>query len=123
MAKNTHTQFTKMLLAIFFSVVIFGIFSLIYTLIIYFSNFSFNRWITLGIGAFAFLILGFLSGNFQQRKGLFWGFGTALLLIFIILIFKGFRLNTPYQIIKYLIYLLMSASGGLLGLNFKCILK
>lgn len=123
MTKHTHSSFTKMLLSILLSIIIFIILCTIYTIIIYFSDFSLNNWSFIIIGIISFLILGFLSGNFQQRRGLFWGLGNSILIILLILIIKHFKINNFFEIIKYLAYILASCSGGILGLNFKSFVK
>lgn len=102
-----------------YSLIIFGIFCLIYTILIYFGNVKVNKFILYLIGLVSFFILGFLSGNFLNKNGLLIGLINGGILIFFILIIKNFKINNYKEVIKYLSYLLISATGGLIGLNFK----
>lgn len=123
MIKHARSSFAKMLLSILLSIIIFAILCTIYAIIIYFSDIPLNNWTFVIIGIISFLILGFLSGNFQQRRGLFWGLGNSIIIILLILVIKHFRINNFFEIIKYLAYILASCSGGVLGLNFKSFIK
>lgn len=102
-----------------FSLIIFGAFCLIYTILIYFGNIKVNNLILYLIGLTSFFILGFLSGNFLNKNGLLIGFINGGILILFMLIIRNFKINNFKEVIKYLTYLLISATGGLIGLNFK----
>lgn len=119
MAKRNHSFFSKMIFAIMFSLIIFGAFCLIYTIFIYFGNIKVNNLILYLIGLASFFILGFLSGNFLNKNGLLIGFINGGILILFMLIIRNFKINNFKEVIKYLTYLLISATGGLIGLNFK----
>lgn len=73
-----------------------------------------------------FIILGFLSGNIHQKKGLY---NSISLSIFVIIIFSlinylGFEDKYSYQILpKYFALVLSSGLGGVFGVNFKSLIK
>lgn len=123
MAKRNHSFLSKMFFAILFSFIIFGIFSLTYTFLIYFFDIKFNKIIAFFLGLFSFFILGFLSGNFLNKRVFLISLVNASIVISIILLIKDFKINNFYEIIKFLAYLLISTCGGILGLNFKPLLK
>ncbi len=73
------------------------------------------------IGIFLFLILGIISGLFEQKKGWLAGLTSGIILLIIVIIFKlcNKELDNPFLIVKYLSFLTSSILGGILGINFK----
>ncbi|HEY8364742.1 MAG TPA: TIGR04086 family membrane protein [Haloplasmataceae bacterium] len=77
-------------------------------------------------GVILFLFLGFLSGNIRQKKGLLNGILYALSIMIVLFLIQilGFDEKITFQLIlKYLIYTLSSGLGGILGVNFKPLIK
>lgn len=122
MARRNNSFLLNEFLAFLFSFIIFGCFCIFYTLLIYFTDVNFNKIIVFLIGLFSFLILGFLSGNFLNKKGFIIGFINSGIVIFIVILIKDFKISNLYELIKYLCYLLIGSCGGILGLNFKSII-
>jgi putative membrane protein (TIGR04086 family) len=77
-------------------------------------------------GITIFVILGFLSGNMNQKKGLVNGMLFALFIVTILfLIFLlGFEDKFTFDLfIKYLVFILSAGLGGVIGVNFKPVVK
>lgn len=105
--------------------IIFLIINLIYTFLIYFQILNFNietlRTITYITGLFIFLVYGFISGLMERKNGWIAGLSSSILVILIIFIFNLFlknNLNLNY-FVKLLTYLLISVTGGIVGVNIK----
>ena len=98
---------------------------LIYTLLIYLGHASNEpnkfRIATFLIGLGLFLVLGFFSGNTEQKKGWIAGLSSALIVVVIVAIIQLFAKDpfTWNRLIKYLAFLASGAFGGILGVNFK----
>lgn len=114
--KKKAVSFLITLIILFISV-------LIYTLLLYngkinTSNESIYR-STLIIGAAIFFIYGLLTGVLEKRNGFISSIlsTTILLLIIIIVKFISKSTNFPMDFIKYLIYILASGLGGIVGVN------
>lgn len=94
--------------------------TLIYTAYINKTNNDFNLIIKLIIGGIAYLLLGFLYANIIHKKGLIVGILVGIIHYFIIQIII-FLINNifNFQLLPFIIYLLSTAIGGLLGVNIK----
>lgn len=98
---------------------------LIYTLLVY-SGHATNepikfRITSFLIGLILFLVLGFFSGNIEQKKGWIAGLSSALVVIIFVIIIQLFA-KDPFtfdRVLKYLAYLSAGTFGGILGVNFK----
>lgn len=116
-----------------FSYIIFllilAIFASIYTILIYYNKTSseidaFNK-ITFVLGIISFFILGFLTANCAGKHGLLEGLFSGLVVIIITLILNFF-IRTPFiskAFIKIISYLSAASLGGVLGVNFRPIIK
>jgi putative membrane protein (TIGR04086 family) len=85
-----------------------------------------NKIVIFIIGLFLFLLLGFLSGNINQTKGLLNGIITAFIAMVILslLFLLGYNDKITLDIIvKLAIFMLSSGLGGIFGVNFKSIIK
>ncbi|ERJ12749.1 TIGR04086 family membrane protein [Haloplasma contractile] len=78
------------------------------------------------IALLIFFILGFLTGNGLEKNGLF----NSLILSFIVMIlllmlwFLGFNQVINFKLIlRFVILMLTSGLGGVIGVNFKPIIK
>lgn len=124
--KNTIKQ--KLIVYFFFSLIL-AIFVGIYSFLIYTKKISsdrktFNTY-SFVIGVFMFLILGIVSGNIAQKNGLLEGMTAALVIILISLIINFFA-DVPFinkNFIKTVTYLISASAGGIIGVNFKPMLK
>ncbi len=113
----------------FFFFLILAIFASIYSFLIYTNKISserktFNTYSFI-IGVVLFLILGIISGNCAQKNGLLEGLTAALVIILISLIINFFT-DVPFinkNFIKTVTYLIAASAGGIIGVNFKPILK
>ena len=79
-----------------------------------------------GCGILLFLILGFLTGNIKQKKGLINGIigGLVVTVILVLIQFLGFEAKVTLGLItRYIVFILSSGLGGIFGVNFKPILK
>lgn len=77
-------------------------------------------------GIIVFLLLGFLSGNIKQNKGLFNGiaFSVFVLIVLSLIQFLGLESKFTLSILtKYVIFLLTGGLGGIFGVNFKPIVE
>lgn len=77
-------------------------------------------------GVVLFILLGFLSGNIKQAKGLLNGILLSLFIIVILILiqFLGLESKIDLSIIaKYAIFILSGGLGGILGVNFKPVVK
>lgn len=108
---------------------ILTIFSCIYALLIFLNKAnsqinSFNT-ITFIMGVIAFLLLGFFAGNVAQKNGLLEGLIAALVIILITLIINFF-VHVPFiarNFVKTVSYLTAASLGGIIGVNFRPIIK
>lgn len=108
---------------LFYVTIIFILFGIIYTSLIYFktlnANYSNIRTITYIAGGIVFFIYGFISGKLEKQNGWLAGLSSSLILLIIILIINFFchtQINLLF-IGKLLSYLLCSMSGGIIGVN------
>ncbi len=108
---------------LFYVTIIFILFGIIYTSLIYFkvldANYSNIRTITYIAGGIVFFIYGFISGKLEKQNGWLAGLSSFLILLTIILIINFFchtQINLLF-IGKLLSYLLCSMSGGIIGVN------
>jgi len=77
-------------------------------------------------GIVLFIILGFLSGNIKQTKGLLNGMTLSLFVVMILILIQFLGLESKLtlgNIAKYAVFLLSSGLGGIFGVNFKPIIK
>ncbi len=124
--KNSIKQ--KLIVYLFF-LLILSIFIAIYALLIYTNKIagdkkSFNTY-TFIIGIVSFLILGLLSGNCAQKNGLLEGLLAALIIILISLVINFFT-EVPFiskSFIKIATYLISASLGGIIGVNFKPMIR
>ncbi|MCM1514795.1 MAG: TIGR04086 family membrane protein [Anaeroplasma bactoclasticum] len=108
---------------------IFILFTLVYTLILYFGKVSYTETsvyrFTFVIGVLSFFIYGFLTGKIEQKHGLLSSFlSTCVILalvIFVHLLSKK-SIDAPSWI-KYASYLLSASLGGMLGVNLHAVKK
>ncbi len=73
-------------------------------------------------GIILFIILGFVSGNIKQKKGLLNGLLMSLFVIIILILvqFLGFNEKLSLSLLaKYLVFMLSGGLGGIFGVNFK----
>lgn len=80
---------------------------------------------TLFIGMFLFFMLGFLSSNCYKKKGLIVAIlhSGLVLLIFLMFTILGMENLEFSHFYKYFILFLCAAIGGIIGVNFKQIIK
>jgi putative membrane protein (TIGR04086 family) len=72
-------------------------------------------------GIIIFVILGFLSGNIKRSKGLISGLTLALIVIIILVLLQFLGFEEKFSLekaIKFAIFLVSSAFGGIIGVNF-----
>lgn len=108
---------------------ILSIFAAIYALLIYLNKAnsqapSFNTF-TFILGVAVFLILGILAGNTAQKNGLLEGLIAAAFIITIALIINFF-IHVPFvarSFVKTASYLTASALGGIIGVNWRPMIK
>lgn len=108
---------------------ILTIFIICYSLLVYYGKLSsetksFNN-ATFIIGVISFFILGFLAGNVAQKNGLLEGLVAALIILVIVLI-SNFFISVPFvfkSIVKSLAYMTSASLGGVIGVNFRSIIK
>lgn len=108
---------------------ILTIFIISYSLLVYYGKLSsetknFNN-VTYIIGVVSFFILGFLAGNVAQKNGLLEGLIAALIILVIVLI-SNFFISVPFvfkSIVKSLSYMISASLGGVIGVNFRSIIK
>jgi len=96
---------------------------LVYTQVINISGRSIFLFIN---GVLLFLTLGFLVGNVKQKKGLINGILYGLVIVIILMLIQVLCFNdklTLNLLAKYLVFILSTAVGGSLGVNFKPIVK
>lgn len=76
---------------------------------------------TLIIGIISFFILGFISANNHQKKGILTGLFASLFIIAIVLIINILsKENLEFKsYLKYLLLILSSSFGGMIGVNIK----
>lgn len=121
MMKN---NFLKNKLTIFFLfIIILSVFSLVYSLLIYYNKLKIDnnsfKIISFIIGIVSFLILGFISGIICKENGLINGLLNALIVILLSLL-VNFFINNNFNIsnfIKISAYLISSSVGGIIGVN------
>lgn len=98
----------------------------ILNLIIHFRTFSDSQinLITFIASLIIFLCIGFISGNIKSKSGLVNGvsFSLILVLIFVIIGLVNQTLNFSH-IIRYIIMILAGGLGGVIGVNFKPMIK
>lgn len=105
--------------------IIFLLFGLIYTSLIFFkvidSNYSSIRTITYVAGGVIFFMYGLISGKMEKQNGWLAGLTSALLLLIIVFIINIFCHTTMSLLFfgKLLSYLLCSMAGGIIGVNIK----
>lgn len=124
--KNIIKQ--KLIIYLFFLLII-SIFIAIYSLLIYTNKISsdirsFNTY-SFVIGVISFLLLGIISGNTAQKNGLLEGLLAALIIILLSLIINFFT-EVPFiskNFIKTSTYLISASLGGIIGVNFRPIIK
>lgn len=71
------------------------------------------------IGGIGFFLLGFIKGLIIKNNGLLEGLLSGAFLIFLILLINLLinRSFTYFNLIKIIIYILLSAIGGIIGVN------
>lgn len=124
--KNSLKKFIYIYL---FFLIILSIVTVIYAILIYSGKVNhemrtFNIW-TFIIGIFCFLFLGFFSANVAQKNGLLEGLVSALIIIFVTLLINlilkvDFNFKT---FVKIVTYILAASFGGVIGVNFKPLIK
>ncbi|HHU55628.1 MAG TPA: TIGR04086 family membrane protein [Acholeplasmataceae bacterium] len=119
------TTFRKAFFIYLFFLIILSLFTLIYSLLIYFGKInsnmkSFNT-STFIIGIVCFFLLGFISGNVAQKNGLLEGLVAALFIILITLIINLFvKVDFNFRtFVKVVTFLVSSSLGGVIGVNFR----
>jgi putative membrane protein (TIGR04086 family) len=123
------TKIKRKLFIYFCFIFILAIFSSIYALLIFLGKAdskisSFNTITFIG-GIILFFILGILAGNTAQKNGLLEGLIAAAFIILVTLIINFF-VHIPFvskSFVKTASYLTASSLGGILGVNFRPILK
>ena len=70
-------------------------------------------------------IVGFFSGNIEQKKGWVAGMTTALVIIILFILVKLFAHTslTFEMVLKYLAFLLLGALGGMIGVNIRPLIR
>lgn len=123
------TAFKKAFFVYLFFLIILSVFTIIYALLIYYgkvdSNMkSFNTG-TFIVGIVCFFLLGLISGNIAQKNGLLEGLVSALFIILLSLIINLFvKVSFDFRtFVKCVIFLLSSSLGGVIGVNFRPIIK
>lgn len=107
-----------------FFLLIIGISTFIYTLILYFSNYSISNYtlkiISFFISILIFFILGIYISHIFKEKGLMNSFLVTLILLSLILLFKIITktFETNY-LIKAFSCIFCSSLGGIIGINLK----
>jgi len=106
-------------------IIIFIPFIFIYTYLLYTNKLSSSinsiNITTLIIGIISFFILGFISANNHQKKGILTGLFASLFIIVIVLIINILsKENLEFKsYLKYLLLILSSSFGGMIGVNIK----
>lgn len=87
------------------------------------TNNNSNKIIELILGITTFILLGILYGNMIHKRGLIIGFVTGM--IHLLILYLIFYLSTgsfQFKIFPFIIYLISSSLGGVLGMSFKKII-
>ncbi len=118
MNKSISGIFKILLISLFFLL----LFSFIYTLMIKNKTGTQNYNIPASIiGGLIFFIIGFLSSNHHQKKGILTSFLYSFIIVIILFLIINLT-NTKYNpliIVKYLIFIISSIIGGIFGVNVK----
>lgn len=99
------------------------VFLLIYTFLLYKGKISSSSQAifrtTLIIGAIFYFIYGLLTGIIEKKNGFISSILSTLVLIIVTIVIKVISKSTnfPIDIIKYVIYILASGLGGIIGVN------
>lgn len=89
-----------------------------------FSEQQINIW-TFATSIIIFLLVGFFSGNIKSKNGLVNGVIASVVLVVVFIIISVVftkSLHFP-QIVRYIIMILSGGLGGILGVNFKPLVK
>ncbi len=124
MIRNFKKDFMILLIWLILSLIIIAISSI----------FVYFKWIDVtgksvyifASGVILFIILGFLSGNIKQSKGIYNGMMISFFILIIIVLIQYLGLNSKFSLnilSKYVIFLLSGGLGGIFGVNFKPIVK
>lgn len=124
MVKNVKTNFIILLIWFIISLIIFTISSLFtYFGSIDISNKSIFVYL---LGVLIFFVLGLLSGNIKQNNGLFNGIIFSVVVIIILMLYYFLGLEKKFSLdilIKSIVFILSSGLGGVIGVNFKPLIK
>ncbi|QVK16911.1 TIGR04086 family membrane protein [Mycoplasmatota bacterium] len=124
MINNFKKNVTILLIWLILSLIIIAVSSiLVYFKIVSVEDKSIYIFVT---GVLLFIILGFLSGNIKQAKGLLNGIMLSIFMIIILLLIQFLGLESKMSlstIAKYGIFILSGGLGGIFGVNFKPIVK
>lgn len=108
---------------------ILSVFTMVYALLIYYNKVNssmknFNT-VTFILGLVSFFMLGFVAANIAQKNGLMEGLVAALVIILITLLVNLIvRVDFNFRtFVKTVTYLLASCLGGVLGVNFRPLIK
>lgn len=113
----------KKAISFLITLVILFISTLIYTILLFNekinSDYSSIYKVTLIIGIICFFTFGLITGLIEQNKGFLSSILTSIILLSIVIIIKLIskqEFTTPI-LIKYLMYVLASGVGGIVGVN------
>lgn len=103
-----------------FLVIFLTIATTIYTIYINKTNHDFSLIGKVVIGGLAFFMLGFTYANAVHKKGLFIGLFAGIIHFFLIeLIYFLCTGIFQFQFLPFLINVLLSTAGGMIGVNIK----
>jgi putative membrane protein (TIGR04086 family) len=94
--------------------------------LVHFNNFEESK---IGLYSFItsliiFLVLGFIGGNIKNKNGLVNGFIISLIFVVIFVVISFFTKSLQIShIVRYIIMLLAGGLGGIIGVNFKPLVK
>lgn len=122
MAKQLRLALIMLLLgAVITLLILFGT-----SLLIQFNDFSEKQIdiITFVSSLFIFIFIGFISGNIKGKNGLVNGMLSAVLLAVIFAVINILNRSFDFiHIVRYIIMILTGGLGGIIGVNFKPIIK
>lgn len=95
-------------------------------LLLHFNDFSENHIniITFVSSILIFYFVGFISGNLKGKHGLANGIISSILLVVVFVVINALQQSLDYtHIVRYIIMILTGGLGGIIGVNFKPIIK
>ncbi len=126
MKTTTKKILSSFILWILFTTIIVFIFGMFFQFNIISGNEKSFNMTTFFASILIFLILGTFAGNIHNKKGILVGLLYSLIVLGIVQLFSFLGLNQTFDVkdlLKISIQILSSMLGGMLGVNFKPIIK